>query len=60
MTAPKIEKKRPAKPTDEELERMVHQVVLKASLHNRNITVDGIKETTDNLVMIIKEFVNEK
>lgn len=60
MAAPKVEKTRPAKLTDEELEHMLHQVVLKASLHNRNITVDEIKESTDKLVKLVRIFSEKK
>jgi len=59
MVKPKIEKVRPKKLTDQELWNSVYQVVLKAALHNKELTVEQINETTDRMVEIIKT-INKK
>lgn len=45
---------RPKKLSDEELHNAVHQVVLKAALHNKAVTVEQITNTTAALVKVIR------
>jgi hypothetical protein len=58
MAKTKPEGYRPKKLTDEELWNSVYQVVLKAALHNKSVTVESINETTDALVKTIKSITD--
>lgn len=58
-TKPAAKKKegyRPQPMTDTELWNAVHGVLLKAVLHNRDITVEELTSETEILVKMIKEF----